>query len=51
MDYKKICNKHLAVMSDDLQNAGLPMHETADLMVAICKVIEKHLEEENNETN
>jgi len=45
MNYKEICNPHLAVMSDNLQNAGLPMHETADLMVAICKVIEKHLGE------
>jgi hypothetical protein len=43
MDYKKICNDNLTQLSIELMDSGMPMHETACLMLDIYAVIKKHL--------
>ena len=46
MDYKKICNDNLTQLSIELMDSGMPMHETACLMLEIYEVIKKHLGDE-----
>jgi hypothetical protein len=46
MDYKKICNDNLTQLSIELMDNGMPMHETACLMLDIYEVIKKHLGDE-----
>ena len=46
MDYKKICNKHINELSIELMDNGMPMHETACLMLDIYAAIKKHLGDE-----
>ena len=51
MDYKKICNTQISNLSIELLNNGMSMHDVSCLTLDIYKVVKKHLEEENNETN
>ncbi len=51
MKYKEICNEQLNELSIELMNNGMSMHDVSCLTLDIYKVVEKHLEEENNETN
>lgn len=52
MEYKEICNKQINELSIELMNSGIPMHDVSSMTLEIYEVIERHLEEENeNEIN
>lgn len=51
MDYKEICNKQINELSSELLNNGMPVYDILSMTLEIYEVIEKHLEEENNEVN